>query len=80
LNLSGDFFPVQNYDATLNGLTIQASQTINVANATFKALSKFTLTAGEKITLQSGFKVEAGATFVAKISSCSTNLQFCGEH
>jgi hypothetical protein len=80
LNLSGNFFPMRDYDATLNSITIQASQIINVSSATFKTSSTFILTAGEKITLQPGFKVEAGAKFLAKISPCSTNLQFCGEH
>jgi hypothetical protein len=79
LNLGGDFYPTTEYDATLNGLTIQAANTI-ISNATFHSGSNYTLTAGDRIVFQQGTKIEVGAKISAKISPCPENLVSCGTH
>ncbi|MFA7401517.1 MAG: hypothetical protein WCZ21_03190 [Bacteroidales bacterium] len=61
LKLHGEFHSTQEYDATLNGLTIQTGNKITVSNATFHEGSNYTLTAGDRIVFQSGTKIEAGA-------------------
>ena len=80
LNLQGEFHSTQEYDATLNGLTIQTGNTITVSNATFHEGSNYTLTAGDRIVFQPGTKIEAGAVISAKISPCSGSLVSCGTH
>jgi len=80
LNLQGEFHSTQEYDATLNGLTIQTGNTITVSNATFHEGSNYTLTAGDRIVFQPGTKIEAGAVINAKISPCSGSLVSCGTH
>ena len=80
LNLQGEFSSTQKYDATLNGLTIQAGNTITVSNAVFHSGSNYTLTAGSSIVFLPGTKIESCATFSAKISPCSGSLVSCGTH
>ena len=80
LHLQGEFHSTQEYDATLNGLTIQAGNTITVSNAVFSSGSDYTLTAGSNIVFLPGTKIEAGSHFVAKIEPCSGNLVSCGTH
>ena len=80
LNLQGDFYPTKDHDATLNGLTIQAGNTITVSSAIFRDGSNYTLTAGDRIVLQPGTRIEAGATVSMKIAPCSGSLTSCGMH
>jgi V8-like Glu-specific endopeptidase len=80
LHLQGEFHSTQEYDATLDGLTIQAGNTITVSNAVFDSLSNYTLTAGSSIVFLPGTKIESGSHFVAKIEPCSGNLVSCGTH
>lgn len=80
VNLSGDFRSTKEYDATLNGLTIQAGNTITVSNANFYNGSNYTLTAGDRIVLQPGTSIKAGATVSMKIAPCSGSLVSCGTH
>jgi len=80
LNLQGEFHKTQEYDATLDGLTIQAGNKITVSNAVFSSGSNHTLTAGNSIVFLPGTVIKAGATFSAKITHCSGNLVSCGTH
>ena len=80
LNLQGEFYKTQEYDATLNGLTIQAGNTITVSNAIFYWDANFTLTAGNKIVFKPGTNIKYGANVTAKIAPCSGNLVLCGTH
>jgi len=80
LSLSGNFHSPQNYDATLNGLTIQADNTITVSNATFSSDANYTLTAGDKIVFLPGTVISAGSNVTAKIAPCSGSLVSCGTH
>jgi hypothetical protein len=80
LNLQGNFYSTHEYDATLDGLTIQASNTINVSNANFYSESNYTLTAGDKIVFLPGTTIKSGSNVVATIVPCSDNLVFCGVH
>jgi len=80
LNLSGNFHPTQEYDATLDGLTIQAGSTITVSNATFYSGANYTLTAGDRIVFQPGTSIKLGASVSAKIAPCSGSLVSCGTH
>jgi len=80
LNLFGDFHSTHEYDAALDGLTIQADNTITVSNAIFHKKANYTLTAGDKIVFLPGTRIIEGANVTAKISLCSKNLEFCGVH
>jgi len=80
LSLQGDFYSTHEYDATLDGLTIQAGNTITVSNATFHQDANYTLTAGTEIVFLPGTVIEAGANFTAKISPCSISVISCGTH
>jgi len=80
LNLWGAFHSTQEYDAALNGLTIQAGNTIIVSNAIFHSGANFTITAGDKIVFLPGTRIHSGATVTAKILPCSYNLESCGTH
>ncbi|MCL2290675.1 MAG: T9SS type A sorting domain-containing protein [Bacteroidetes bacterium] len=80
LNLQGDFYSTHEYDATLDGLTIQAGNTITVSSATFHQNANYTLTAGAKIVFLPGTIIEAGSNVTGRISSCSSSLISCGTH
>jgi len=80
LNIYGDFYSAHEYDATLNGLTIQAGNTINISNANFYLGADYTLTAGDKIVFLPGTSILSGSNVIAKITSCSGNLVSCGVH
>ncbi len=77
-HLQGKFHSTQEYDATLDGLTIQAGNTITVSNAVFHSESNYTLTAGDRIVLQTGTSIRDGSTLSVKIAPCSGNLVSCG--
>jgi V8-like Glu-specific endopeptidase len=66
LHLQGEFHSTQEYDATLDGLTIQAGNTITVSNATFSSGSDYALTAGSSIVFLPGTKIEAGHILLQK--------------
>ena len=80
LNLWGEFHSTQEYDASLNGLTIQAGNTIIVSNAIFHSGANFTITAGDNIVFLPGTTINAGANVTAEILPCSYNLESCGTH
>ncbi|MDR2834762.1 MAG: T9SS type A sorting domain-containing protein [Bacteroidales bacterium] len=75
LSLSGNFYSAEDYDNSLNELTIQAANQITITNATFKPGSNYTISAGTKIVIGRGTKIQSN--FHAKISDCSTNLLLC---
>ena len=80
LNLYGDFHSTHEYDAALDGLTIQADNTITVSNAIFHSGANFTITAGDIIVFLPGTIINEGANVTAEISPCSKNLESCGVH
>jgi hypothetical protein len=79
LNLSGNFYSTHEYDATLNGLTIQAANKVT-STATFNSDANYTLTAGNEIVFLPGTYIKPGSTVIAKISPCSGNFISCGFH
>ncbi len=79
LNLQGEFHSTHEYDATLNGLTIQAGNRIT-STATFNSDANYTLTAGNEIVFLPGTHIKPGSNVTAKIAPCSGNLVSCGTH
>ena len=83
LTLQGYFYSPQGYDATLNDLTIQASNTITVSNATLYTGS-YTFMAGNEIVLlpstKIGIGIEIEVNVTIEIAPCSESIVFCGTH
>ncbi|GHV43684.1 hypothetical protein FACS1894180_3500 [Bacteroidia bacterium] len=80
LNLQGNFYSTHKYDAYLDGLTIQADNTITVSDATFYTDANYTITAETKIVFLPSTIIKAGSNVTAKIHPCSGNLISCSNH